>query len=107
MRKAWGEVSVKKARTRMLELAERLDGDHPGAAAALPEGLDGTLTLIALGVVEEWLRKPGHPRSGEIMSQVIGVALPGGSRSEVVGNSREQPCHVRLARQPPPRLADV
>jgi putative transposase len=56
MRKAWGQDSVKKARARMLQLAEQLDGDHPGAAASLREGLDETLTLIALGV-QGWLRK--------------------------------------------------
>jgi len=38
------------------QTAEQLEGDHPGAAGSIREGLDETLTLIALGV-SGWLHR--------------------------------------------------
>ncbi len=56
MRKGWGQETVPKARGKLMELAEQLEADHPGAASSIREGLEETLTLIALGV-DGWLRK--------------------------------------------------
>jgi putative transposase len=50
MRKAWVQDTVEKARGKLKALAEQLEGDHPGAAGSIREGLDETLTLISLGV---------------------------------------------------------
>ena len=50
------ESSDPKRALRLLEnLAARLEGEHPGAAASLREGLAETLTVIELGLVG-WLR---------------------------------------------------
>jgi transposase-like protein len=50
MRRAWGEQSVGKARGKLEALAAQLEEEHPGAAGSIREGLEETLTLIALGV---------------------------------------------------------
>ncbi len=50
------ESSDPKRALRLLEnLAARLEGEHPGAAASLQEGLAETLTVIELGLTG-WLR---------------------------------------------------
>lgn len=50
LKRAWAEPTAAKARGKLLDLAEQLEGDHPSAAASIREGLDETLTLTALGV---------------------------------------------------------
>jgi putative transposase len=49
LRKAWSADSVSEGRQQLDALAGRLEAQHPGAVAALREGLDETLTLLALG----------------------------------------------------------
>ncbi len=51
MREAYKSRSKSTAKKRLLQLAGRLQSDHPDAAASLKEGLDETLTLkdLALG----------------------------------------------------------
>jgi len=50
MNRAWSQDTVGKARGKLNELADQLEGQHPGASASIREGLEETLTLIALGV---------------------------------------------------------
>jgi putative transposase len=49
MRKAYASETPELAKRRLLDLARNLS-PHPGAAASLREGLEETLTLLALGV---------------------------------------------------------
>jgi len=50
LRQAWASSSADLARRQLERLAASLDAEHPGAAASLREGLEETLTLLALGV---------------------------------------------------------
>lgn len=56
MRRAWEADTVEKARSKLKGLASQLRVQHPGAAASILEGMDETLTLIALGVRGSLLR---------------------------------------------------
>lgn len=49
--RAWSAPTVGRAREQLRTLAAQLRADHPGASASIEEGLDETLTVIALGVV--------------------------------------------------------
>jgi putative transposase len=49
LRKAWSADSETQGRQQLEAIANRLEGHHPGAVSALREGLDETLTLLALG----------------------------------------------------------
>jgi len=50
LRKAWSADSEPAARQQLEAIERRLESKHPGAVAALREGLDETLTLVTLGV---------------------------------------------------------
>lgn len=50
LREAWKTTDAKLAKRRLERLASSLQGDHPGAAASVREGLEETLTLQELGV---------------------------------------------------------
>lgn len=50
MNRAWANESESKARGQLTRLAAQLEDESPGAASALREGLDETLTLIGLGI---------------------------------------------------------
>lgn len=50
MRRAWRSKTETSARRKLVDLAKQLEGDHPGAASSLREGLDETLTILRLGV---------------------------------------------------------
>ena len=56
MDKAYAAKTVDSARKRLLNLAQKLEGEHPSAARSLREGLDDTLTVIDLGLTG-WLLK--------------------------------------------------
>jgi putative transposase len=49
LRRAWGKSDAGAARKVLKTLAGQLREDHPGAAASVEEGLEETLTIIALG----------------------------------------------------------
>lgn len=51
IRRAWSANTVARAKEQLRTLATQLRADHPGASASIEEGLDETLTVIALGVV--------------------------------------------------------
>lgn len=50
LRRAWSADSEAEARKQLSAIEGRLAAQHPGAVSALREGLDETLTLLALGV---------------------------------------------------------
>lgn len=56
MRKAHGEETAEKGRSKLLQLATQLEAQHPGAAGSIREGLDETLTILDLGLIG-WLAK--------------------------------------------------
>jgi transposase-like protein len=49
LRRAWASLDEATARRRLHALARQLEARWPGAAASLREGLDETLTILALG----------------------------------------------------------
>jgi transposase-like protein len=51
IRRAWSADTVARAKEQLRNLAAQLRADHPGASGSIEEGLDETLTIIALGVV--------------------------------------------------------
>ena len=50
LRQAWASSRADLARRQLERLAASLEAEHPGAAASLREGLEETLTLLALGI---------------------------------------------------------
>jgi len=50
IRRAWQRGSAGAARGKLKELARQLEAQHPGAARSLVEGLEETLTVLALGM---------------------------------------------------------
>lgn len=52
MRDAYGSKSKATAKRRLLQLAAHLAGDHPDASSSLKEGLDETLTLKDMGLLQ-------------------------------------------------------
>jgi len=50
MNRAWSQATVPAARRKLRELAAQLEEQYPSAARSILEGLDETLTVIALGV---------------------------------------------------------
>lgn len=52
IRQAYRIRDAAKAKRLLLNLAARLDAQHPGAASSLKEGLDETLTVMGLGLPE-------------------------------------------------------
>ncbi len=50
MRQAYKSTRVETARRLLNNLIRSLEGNHPGAAASLREGLDETLTVMGLGL---------------------------------------------------------
>ena len=50
MNRAWAQSSVERARGKLRDLAAQLEEQYPSAARSIHEGLDETLTVIALGV---------------------------------------------------------
>lgn len=50
LRRAYQSADVKTAQRLLLDLARRLETEHPGAAASVREGLDETLTVLTLAL---------------------------------------------------------
>lgn len=50
LKKAWGSANVDQARKLLRQLANHVRQEHPGAAGSIEEGLDETLTVLALGL---------------------------------------------------------
>ncbi len=50
LRQAYGSRDAERARRLLVNLAKRLEGEHPGAAASLREGLEETLTVMGMGL---------------------------------------------------------
>ena len=54
--KAWQEADAEKAEQELRNLARQLQGDHPGAAASLREGIEETLRVTRLHLSPSLLR---------------------------------------------------
>jgi len=52
LQRAYRSTEVAPARRLLLDLVRRLETDHPGAAESIKEGLDETLTVLALHLSE-------------------------------------------------------
>ena len=52
MQRAYRSTDVATATRLLQDLARRLDTGHPSAAASVREGLEETLTIVALGLSE-------------------------------------------------------
>lgn len=50
LRAAWAEQDAEKAMAALKRLADSLEGEYPGAAASIREGLEETLTVTRLGL---------------------------------------------------------
>jgi len=50
MNRAWSQATAAAARRKLRDLAAQLEEQYPSAARSIHEGLDETLTIIALGV---------------------------------------------------------
>ncbi len=50
LRRAWRETDHPRALEQLTRLADELERTHPGAAGSLREGMQETLTVIALGI---------------------------------------------------------
>jgi putative transposase len=50
LRRAYQSADVKTAQRLLLDLAKRLETEHPSAAASVREGLDETLTVLTLNL---------------------------------------------------------
>ncbi|MBT9258284.1 MAG: transposase [Clostridiales bacterium] len=68
LNEAWGQADADAARNALESLARRLQVEHSGGAAILREGLEETLTVIALGVAEAM--KIGL-RSSDAMQRIL------------------------------------
>ncbi len=53
MNQAYRIGNVKKAKKLLLNLAAKIEDQHPGASGSLKEGLDETLTVMGLGIPEQ------------------------------------------------------
>jgi putative transposase len=69
---AYGLADATLAKRRLLQLAAGLDHSHPGAAAALREGLDETLTLQRLGVPAALYRTLRSTNAIENLNGLVG-----------------------------------
>jgi transposase-like protein len=72
LRRAWSAATVGRARELLRNLAGQLRAEHPGATASIEEGVEETLTLIALGVSGTLHRTLGSTNPIENMHGTIG-----------------------------------
>lgn len=100
LKDAWQSKDPVLAKRQLERLAQSLAKNHPGAAASLREGLDETLTLIALGVddalyrtlrttnpienlngsIAHYTRNVKRWRDGQMVLRWVGSALNEASR---------------------------
>jgi transposase-like protein len=94
LRQAWESSSADLTRRQLERLATSLEAEHPGAAASLREGMEESLTLLALGIegalyrtlrstnpienlngsVAEYTRNVKRWRSGGMILRWVGAA---------------------------------
>ena len=95
MRKAWDSKSAKTALKRLRQIASKLEREHPGAASSLREGMEETVTVLALGLqgalqrtlrstnpieslngsVQLYTRNVKRWRGGSMIQRWVGAAL--------------------------------
>jgi transposase-like protein len=56
LQRAYRSADLATAKRLLQDLARRLEGDHPSAADSVREGLDETLTILALGLSDSLRR---------------------------------------------------
>jgi putative transposase len=71
LRRAWALDDHRRAREQLEVLAGELDRTHPGAAASLREGLEGTLTITRLGVTGSLKRTLASTNPCESMIECV------------------------------------
>jgi transposase-like protein len=65
LQRAYGSADVLTAKRLLQDLARRLDVDHPSAAESVREGLEETLTILALGLSERLRRSLATTNAAE------------------------------------------
>jgi putative transposase len=95
LRQAWKVTRADLARRQLERLATSLEGEHPGAAASIREGLEETLTLLDLGItgrlyrmlrstnpienlngsVADYTSHVKHWRGGKMILRWVGAAI--------------------------------
>ena len=79
LKRAWGTDGVEAARRELKRLANHLRQEHPGAASSAEEGLEETLTVLALGLT-------GHLR--RLFSSTNMIENVNGTVQQVIGRVR-------------------
>jgi hypothetical protein len=81
LRAAWALTDAEAAKRDLEALARALARKHPGAAGALREGLDETLTVTRLGITGSLLRTVFSTNPVESMIEIVrSLQLRGGCR---------------------------
>jgi putative transposase len=81
LRTAWALTDAEAAKRDLEALARALARKHPGAAGALREGLDETLTVTRLGITGSLLRTVFSTNPVESMIEIVrSLQLRGGCR---------------------------
>jgi len=117
MHQAWQSSGAELARRQLERLATSLEGEHPGAAASLREGMEETLTLLTLGVdgalyktlrstnpienlngsVADYTKNVKRWRGGGMILRWVGAALVEASRGFRKIRGHRQLSHLVLA----------
>jgi transposase-like protein len=71
LRQAWDSPNAEQAERLLRNLARRLDGEAPGVAASIREGLDEMLTVIRLGLPNQLRRALACTNAIESLMSVI------------------------------------
>src|SRR5579875_3577101 len=71
LRRAWGETDHRRALEQLRRLASELERTHPGAAGSLREGMQETLTVIALGITGKLRRTLESTKPCESMIECV------------------------------------
>jgi len=71
LRRAWRDTDYQRALEQLRRLASELDRTHPGAAGSLREGMQETLTVIALGITGKLRRTLESTKPCESMIECV------------------------------------
>jgi len=73
LRRAYQSADVKTAQRLLLDLARRLETEHPSAAESVREGLDETLTVLTLNLSARFAAIPWRPPTPRRVSSAARV----------------------------------
>jgi putative transposase len=68
LRRAYQSADVKTAQRQLVDLAKRLETEHPGAAQSVREGLDETLTVLTLNLSAQLRRSLATTNAAESLA---------------------------------------